>query len=329
MPEATMRKTTTAFTGGDAANELLRSFRIESSVLCRSVMAAPWGFGVTSREMGSFHVVIRGAGSLEVEGVDESFPMRTGDLIVFPRGDAHWVRDSESTAAPSLESILAHHDVVDGELRFGGDDGPSSEIVCGVFRLENGASSAWMTRLPSVIRASTLARGHEWRPAVIDALRREARAPTTGGAAVVNRLLESLLADALRTELIRPGLTTPAGAVIDRRVGEVLARIHQSPEAPWNVAGLARIASMSRSAFSSRFHSLVGTAPMRYVTELRLETAHRLLRSTDSTVAEVAKRVGYASDSALSRAFTSHFGHTPGFVRRERGGSEAFHGPNT
>jgi hypothetical protein len=45
----------------------------------------------------------------------------------------------------------------------------------------------------------------------------------------VNRLLESLLADALRTELESSDIAAPAAALIDRRIGKVLARIHESP----------------------------------------------------------------------------------------------------
>jgi len=57
-----MRKTVARFADGDITNELLHDFRLDSSVLCRSVMAAPWGFGVAGREVGSFHMVLEGHG---------------------------------------------------------------------------------------------------------------------------------------------------------------------------------------------------------------------------------------------------------------------------
>ena len=37
------------------------------------------------------------------------------------------------------------------------------------------------------------------------------------------------------------------------------------------------------------------------------------------TVAEVARRVGYASESAFNRAFREQFGAPPGRYRRARG----------
>jgi AraC family transcriptional regulator, alkane utilization regulator len=314
-----VRKTVAAIENGDVVSGLLRDFRVDSSVLCRSVMAAPWGFGVANRDVGCFHMVLGGSGWLEVDGVDEPVNVQTGDLVVIPKGNAHWVRDSPTTAAPSLTSILAHHEVIDGELHFGGDEGPLTEIVCGVFRSEDPGGPAWMTELPAVVRSPAQGNG-DWRSSVAAALRNEARSPTPAGSAVVNRLLESLLADALRGELVRStgGDGVPVEAVSDHRIGSVLARVHDSPEAPWTVERLARLAVMSRSAFSSRFRSVVGEAPMRYVTTLRLERARRLLRSTDLTVAEIAKRVGYASDSALSRALKTRTGEAPTDVRRAR-----------
>jgi AraC-like DNA-binding protein len=72
---------------------------------------------------------------------------------------------------------------------------------------------------------------------------------------------------------------------------------------------------MSRSAFSDRFRVLVGEAPMRYLTKLRLARAARLLRSTDATLADVARSVGYGSEEALSRAFKVRVGEAPSVFR--------------
>jgi transcriptional regulator GlxA family with amidase domain len=55
---------------------------------------------------------------------------------------------------------------------------------------------------------------------------------------------------------------------------------------------------------------------MQYVRRLRLTRAARLLRSTDATVAEIAKGVGYASEESLSRAFKDRFGDAPSAYRR-------------
>jgi AraC-like DNA-binding protein len=313
-----VRKTVALFADGDVASALMRDLRIESSVLCRSVMAAPWGFGVAERDIGSFHMVLQGHGWLEVDGLADPLPVQTGDLLVLPKGNAHSVKDSPGSAAPALTSILAHHAVVDGELRFGGDEGSLTEIVCGVFALDRIAAAPWMDRLPAVVRSNAEPGRTDWRGAIASALRDEARSPTKGGAAVVNRLLELLLGDALRLELTRIAVDarSPGEVLADRRIGTVLSQLHERPDSPWTVESLAHEAVMSRSAFSERFRSIVGEPPMQYVRRLRLTRAARLLRSTDATVAEIAKGVGYASEESLSRAFKDRFGDAPSAYRR-------------
>ena len=326
-----MTKTIGATANGDLASELLRELRIASSVLCRSVMAAPWGFAVAGREVGSFHMVLEGGGWLEAEGVPDPIRLGRGDLVVLPLGGAHRVLDSLSSTAPMLESILAEREVVDGELRFGGGTGPSSEIVCGIFTSEGPWPPPWVRRLPAVVRSTDGEGRDEWRRAAAVALRDEARSPTEGGSAMVNRLLESLIVDALRPEVVRSAseVGAPIEALADDRIGRVLALIRERPEAAWNLELLAGAAAMSRSTFATRFRSLVGDPPMRYVADVRLSRAARFLRSTDKTVADVARRVGYTSESALSRAFKARFGQAPSAFRRlASAGPAASHASN-
>jgi AraC family transcriptional regulator, alkane utilization regulator len=279
------------------------------------VMSAPWGFGIAGRDVGSFHMVIEGRGWLEVEGTEHAISMPAGHLAVLPTGSAHSMRDAPDSTAPPLTWILASHEVVEGELRFGGDDGPLAEVVCGVFSFEGGRRPAWIDRLPPVVVSRT--DGDRTRSRVVDALREEARHPTSGGSVVVNRLLESLIADAFRTSLVegRDDRTVPVPALADGRIGRTLERVREDPARAWSVNELADVATMSRSAFAERFRILVGQAPMRYVTELRLSRAARLLRSTDATIADVARSVGYGSEDALSRAFKVRFGEAPSVFR--------------
>jgi AraC-like DNA-binding protein len=296
-------------------------------------MAPPWGFGVAARDAGSFHLVLDGEGWLEVDGVEGATHVRYGDLVLLPRGNAHWVRDAPGSAAPPLTSILATHEVVDGELAFGGDRGPATEIVCGIFRVAGGSRTTPTKLLPTAVHGAA-GSGAGWWPPLFEAVRDEARAPTPGGSAVVNRLLESLLTDAMRLSLAEIGGTSrdPAEAALgDPRMGVILARLREHPEHRWSVAEMAALAALSRSAFMDRFRSLVGQPPMRYLAELRLTLARDLLRSTDATVADVAHRVGYRSEAAFGRAFRTRFGASPrAGLRRDRaryaGGSPSLGG---
>jgi AraC-like DNA-binding protein len=227
-------------------------------------------------------VVIAGSAWLDVDGVDDPIYLQTGDVAVLPGGDGHRVRDSPTSPAPLLASILAGHDLVDGELRFGGDEAATTEIVCGVFMVEGGPPP-WFDRLRRAVVSSASSPRSDWRGAVAAAVREEVRAPTPGGTAVVSRWLESILIDALRHELLAasPG-SLHILALSDERIGRVLAQVHERPGQPWTLGSLAEVATMSRSTFAARFRSVVHEPPGRYVTRVRLEKAERLLHATDS-----------------------------------------------
>lgn len=309
----TFTKQVARFADADVRGLLLRDLRIASSVLCRSVMAPPWGFSVGARDAGSFHLLLAGDGWLDVDGSGEAVHLGRFDLVVLPKGDGHRVRDSRTSQAPRLTDILAMRPVVDGQLRLGGESEPTAEIVCGTFAIEGGRP-AWFERLPSVVLSASVPGDGHWRDALLLALRDEARSPTPRGAAVVNRWLESILGDALRG-----GLTNgfvDATAVVDERIGHVLTLVNARPAAGWTLVTLAAAASMSRSAFAERFRSLMGEPPGAYVARVRLDRARRLLVSTDATLADIAARVGYGSEQSLSRAFKTRFGVAPSVLRR-------------
>ena len=74
----------------------------------------------------------------------------------------------------------------------------------------------------------------------------------------------------------------------------------------------------SRSSLDERFRDILGRSPIRYLTDWRLHLAKDLLATTDVGVAAVARRVGYDSEEAFSRAFKREYGCAPSHWRAER-----------
>src|SRR5437660_12216022 len=91
----------------DSLSEMLRAIRVRSTVYCRSVMGAPWGFGVEAHGNPAFHVITRGSCWLDVEGGLEQVALESGDLVILPTGARHWIRDDPESPATELEEILA------------------------------------------------------------------------------------------------------------------------------------------------------------------------------------------------------------------------------
>src|SRR5262249_9614983 len=120
----------------EALEAALRAVRFRSTLLCRSELSAPWGFGVRGRDFATFHIALRGGGVVEVEGVEGQLRLATGDMVVLPHGDSHAVRDSPSSAVTRLEQLIADCPLdAHGVLRNAGR-GAETVLVCGGFQFE-------------------------------------------------------------------------------------------------------------------------------------------------------------------------------------------------
>jgi len=55
----------------------------------------------------------------------------------------------------------------------------------------------------------------------------------------------------------------------------------------------------------------MGKSASQVIRQIRLETAERLLIGNNTTVSEVAYKVGFSSPNNFSRSFKEYFGDTP------------------
>ncbi|MFF2850650.1 AraC family transcriptional regulator [Streptomyces sp. NPDC058001] len=145
----------------------------------------------------------------------------------------------------------------------------------------------------------------------------EARRP--GRQIVLDRLLDWLLVCTLRDWFDQPEAAPPAWyrALADEVAGPALRAIHASPDRPWTLVSLAREAGVSRTTLAKRFAEVVGESPLAYLTQWRMTLAADLLADAPSTtVATVARRVGYADAFGFSAAFKRVRGVSPSEHRR-------------
>jgi AraC-like DNA-binding protein len=86
--------------------------------------------------------------------------------------------------------------------------------------------------------------------------------------------------------------------------------------APPRLPDLARRAGINYSKLCSGFRQLFGETTAEFVRRQRLEFAHKLLRTSDLQVQQIARQAGYAHHGSFTAAFTRHFGYSPKKVAR-------------
>jgi AraC-like DNA-binding protein len=308
----------------------LEQLRLDGAIFFRAEFTERWAYESPPAELAGmlrpgaerlifFHIVAAGRCWIALEGGERLWASR-GDVIVLPYGDQHHVGGADPAELVPIVTLLAPPPWETMPVLRYGAGGDRTDIVCGYLHSEDPLFNPALRALPQVfvvrppagpaaqfVEASiawALANTSEYVPAE----------------PVSTRLPELLLIEVLRLHLA----TAPAvdhgwiAALRDPVLAPAMAEMHAAPEMKWTVADLAASAAVSRSVLDERFRQVLGRSPIRYLTEWRMHIAEDLLATTDHGVATVARRVGYDSEEAFSRAFKRSQGTSPGAWRTER-----------
>ena len=233
-----------------------------------------------------------------------------------PHGTGHHIEAGAPTEHPLIPD-LPHEEQSDNYavLRYG-DDGPLTELVCGGLRFEHPNARRLLDGLPPVVHIRTVRRTAIG--ATLDLLAEEVQRREVGSEAVISRLCDILVIQAIRHWMTSDEATSSPWL---RAMSDPSSALRSPPCTPPRLhrgrsARLASRAAMSRSAFAARFREVLGQSVMGYLTELRMQLAVDLLHRGDRTVAEIATAVGYESDASFSRVFKRHLGTSPRQARQ-------------
>ncbi len=306
----------------DILSDVLETLRLRGTLYFSTELHQPWGIRVPAfRRVARFHLVVRGSLWVRVAGVEAPMQLEAGDLILIPHGAEHVLMDHALSPVRSVDDVVQLAGFTGrGALVYGGEDrGAPTRLVCGHFDYDESLNHALLSQLPPVIIVRWLDAGQN--SPLADAfgfITREVHAARPGHEAVIRRLSEVLFFQAIRTwaerEHMEQGIL---GALLDPALSAALAVIHEKPAERWSLESLSRHAAMGRSAFAERFHRIIGTTPMRYLTDWRVQRAKRLLSESSLGLDAVAARVGYDSAASLSRVFVKVAGVSPAAYRRD------------
>ncbi|SAK55995.1 AraC family transcriptional regulator [Caballeronia glebae] len=280
-----------------------------------------------------YHVVTRGSCWGAIVG-EAPVRLASGDIIVFPHGDAHvissapGIRAEIDVAAWSAKidqlPFTLTYDAVEARNNPSPDDAYETMLVCGFLGCDLRPFNPLIATLPRLLHLKeTGAQGwinHFMQQAVV-----ESRHKRPGGEAMLERMSEMMFVDAVRryVDVLPDESRGWLAGLRDRFVGRALAVMHDAPAHEWTVEELGERVGLSRSALHERFVEIVGLPPMQYLVNWRMQVAAGLLRNTNSTIAGVAQDVGYASEAAFIRAFKRLVGKPPATWRREKSRVEA------
>jgi AraC-like DNA-binding protein len=274
-----------------------------------------------------YHVVTRGFCWGAIVG-EAPVRLGSGDILVFPQGDAHVISSAPGIRPPagaaglpgSIDQLpfTMNFDATEARQDAHPEDRCETEVVCGFLGCDIRPFNPLVAVLPRLLHVKETANegwiNHFMHHAVAESKRKR-----PGGEAMLERMSEMMFVDAVRryVDSLPEDRRGWLAGLRDRFVGRALAVMHDAPAHEWTVEELGERVGLSRSALHERFVDMIGLPPMQYLVKWRMQLAAGLLRNTSSTVAAVAQDVGYASEAAFIRAFKRLVGKPPAAWRRE------------
>lgn len=302
----------------DALSALLDGPRAQQAFLLKAVFADRWSISV--EDGAALTVLVVARGSVVITSRDAVHEVAAGGVVLFRGPWPYVVADAADT--PSDIRILPGQVCVDpeghlldesmslGVHTWGNTRAEDATVMLiGTYEEETSVGAHVLAHLPDVLVLRDVS-----GPAV-EMLSEELVRQDPGQVAVLDRLLDLVLIQAIRSGYDEQLLRGWPSAGTDPLVARALGLVHEHPERPWSVAALAAEVGLSRAAFARRFTDGVGEPPLTYLTRWRISLAADLLVGSDLTLETVAARVGYANAFALSAAFKRLRGVAPSLFR--------------
>ena len=140
------------------------------------------------------------------------------------------------------------------------------------------------------------------------------------------RLMDAALSHPERPKS-RPTFKVTPGILVERTSTAVfpvdppwfanaLSYIETHMSSPVSTVDAARAAGVSQTALQNAFHAQFGMSAGKYIRDVKMREAHRLIATSELSVKEIAARTGFVSHPHFSRTYREHFGLPPSQVTR-------------
>jgi AraC-like DNA-binding protein len=317
----------------DTLSDVLRAVRLKGAIFFAIDATAPWVADTPhSKELApnimpgcehliEYHVIRSGSCWGGIQG-ESAIRLEAGDVLAFPQGDAHFLSSMPGMrGGPDVKAIRVDaRTALPIPVAIHGGGSERTEIVCGFLGLDARPFNPLLSTLPRIIHVRGGSDTDTVMRRLVDLALAESGTPKAGSDSVLSRISELLFIEVVRrhvASLPEEKVGWFAG-LRDENVGRALQKLHERPAHAWTLEDLAKEAGVSRSLLADRFAYFVGVPPIQYLAQWRIQLAATLLRTTQSSLAEIAEQVGYGSEAALSRAFKRWVGTAPAAYRKQR-----------
>jgi len=299
----------------DALSDILKVIKLESVVYFRKNFTKPWGMEVQQGKFSQFHMVLKGNCLLKTKEFEKPKQLSAGDIVVTINGGEHWIADSENSPRVSGKSVVEEQvkDAVSYELK-----DATTTLICGHFEFDKTIHHPFLNSLPpTIILSSTEKRELDWLETLTNVIEQETDSSKLGSDVVVTRLGELLFIHLIRNYIAKLKISSGfLSALNDTYISLALSLMHSNPKENWTLETIARNIGMSRAAFALKFRKILGTTPIKYLTNWRMVKAKEYLSNSKLSIMQVAEKVGYYSESSFIRAFRKEYNQNPAKFRK-------------
>lgn len=290
----------------DPLSEVFSLINIRGARCTRFEASGRWSYRFPAKPAVKFGAVLAGDCWIDF-GEGQRHQLAAGDCFLLANApsyvlanDDHILSEDGLAAFDWAQSDVARH------------EGNDTVLIAGTFSFEESDADLLLDSLPTFLLIPSRNASATVVRSTLAILDIEIKGTQIGAAVLTDRLVDILLVQVLRAALIQDDGDNLGwiSALADPRIGRAIGLMHGDAAYPWSLETLAGSVAMSRSAFSKRFKSLVGLAPLDYLLRWRMRLARNALRR-GSTVATVASKVGYSSESAFGHAFKRIYGIAP------------------
>lgn len=144
---------------------------------------------------------------------------------------------------------------------------------------------------------------------------------SAGTAMFADYLSRAIAAQLIRTYSkvkLRGGGRMSVGSSLSTTLSEAIDYMTANIDSAINLTDIAQVTNRSPSHIARMFRTELGMPPHRYLINLRVDKARRLLEKTSMSIAEIAYECGFAHQEHLTRLFRRHSGTTPAAYRRSK-----------